>query len=148
MRAQQLVQPPLDAILPLVANYVRNITNMYDLDAIGQDVFHSYKGGIDEKMRHFKASVEFYWRGTKDAWSRHRKGMRFDLIWFDLTWFIQGSSQAGACTYSIHCQPLYPGPPSPLIWEFGQGPHAYRFGKIWCGALIYSIWICFNQWVD
>lgn len=79
MRAQQLVQPPLDAILPLVANYVRNITNMYDLDAIGQDVFHSYKGGIDEKMRHFKASVEFYWRGTKDAWSRHRKGPRFNF---------------------------------------------------------------------
>ncbi|XP_063954002.1 constitutive coactivator of PPAR-gamma-like protein 1 homolog [Lytechinus pictus] len=79
MRAQQLVQPPLDAILPLVAGYVRNITNMYDLDAIGQDVFHTYKGCIDEKMRHFKASVEFYWRGTKDAWSRHRKGPRFNF---------------------------------------------------------------------
>ena len=73
MRAQQMIHPPLDAVLPLVAGYTRNIENMYDLDAIGQEVFQTTKGTSDEKIRRFKSSVEFYWRGTKDAWTR-RKG--------------------------------------------------------------------------
>ncbi|XP_072181724.1 constitutive coactivator of PPAR-gamma-like protein 1 homolog isoform X1 [Diadema setosum] len=80
MRAHQPIQPPLDAVLPLVAGFVRNITNMYDLDAIGQEVFRTSKGRLEEKIQRFKASVEFYWRGTKDAWTRHRgKGPRFNF---------------------------------------------------------------------
>lgn len=80
MRAQQLVQPPMDAVLPLVADYVRNLSNMHDLDAIAREVFQSYKGATDDKIRRFKASVEYYWKGTKDAWARHRgKGPRFNF---------------------------------------------------------------------
>lgn len=39
VRAHQLVLPPCDVVIKAVADYVRNIQDTADLDAIAKDVF-------------------------------------------------------------------------------------------------------------
>lgn len=39
VRAHQLVLPPCDVIIRAVANYVRNIEDIANLEAIAQDIF-------------------------------------------------------------------------------------------------------------
>lgn len=39
VRAHQLVLPPCDVVIKAVADYVRNIQDTSDLDAIAKDVF-------------------------------------------------------------------------------------------------------------
>ena len=72
MRAQHLVLPPLDAIVDVVAAYVRNVRDYRDLHAIALDVFKQSQLRTEEKIKKFKTSVEYYWYGTKEAWTRPR----------------------------------------------------------------------------
>ncbi|XP_071961521.1 LOW QUALITY PROTEIN: constitutive coactivator of PPAR-gamma-like protein 1 homolog [Antedon mediterranea] len=72
-RANQLVLPPCDVIVPSIAEYVRSIPNINDEDAIAREVFKATKSGLEQKISKFKACVKYYWNGTRDAWSRSRK---------------------------------------------------------------------------
>lgn len=72
--------PPMDVIFKSLVTYVRAIPNIYDLDAIGSDVFKSSSSRFENKVQRFKASVEYYYSCTKDAWSRQRgKGPRYNF---------------------------------------------------------------------
>lgn len=39
VRAHQLVLPPCDVVIRAVADYVRNLQNITDLDAVARDIF-------------------------------------------------------------------------------------------------------------
>lgn len=39
VRAHQLVLPPCDVVIRAVADYVRNLQDVHDLDAITKDIF-------------------------------------------------------------------------------------------------------------
>lgn len=60
MHSHQLVLPPCDVVIRAVANYVCNIKDVTDLDAIAKDVFKNFKSCTDDKVDHFKRAVEYY----------------------------------------------------------------------------------------
>ncbi|XP_043934065.1 constitutive coactivator of PPAR-gamma-like protein 1 isoform X2 [Protopterus annectens] len=60
VRAHQLVLPPCDVVIKAVADYVRNIQNISDLDSIAKDVFKQSKSRTDDKVIRFKRAVEYY----------------------------------------------------------------------------------------
>lgn len=67
----------MDVIFKSLVNYVRAIPNIFDLDAIGNDVFKTSASRFENKVQRLKASVEYYYSCTKDAWTRQRgKGMQ------------------------------------------------------------------------
>ncbi|XP_038061323.1 constitutive coactivator of PPAR-gamma-like protein 1 homolog [Patiria miniata] len=72
LRAQQLILPPLDVIINTVSEYVRNLPDTRNLEAVARDVFKSSTSRTEEKIRRFKACVEYYWYGTREAWTRSR----------------------------------------------------------------------------
>ncbi|PIK35109.1 putative constitutive coactivator of PPAR-gamma-like protein 1-like [Apostichopus japonicus] len=72
--------PPMDVIFKSLVNYVRAIPNIFDLDAIGNDVFKTSASRFENKVQRLKASVEYYYSCTKDAWTRQRgKGPRYNF---------------------------------------------------------------------
>ena len=83
LRAQQLILPPLDVIINTVSEYVRNLPDTRNLDAVARDVFKSSTSRTEEKIRRFKACVEYYWYGTREAWARSR-GKGQSRIFIDL----------------------------------------------------------------
>ncbi|PIO25027.1 hypothetical protein AB205_0137500 [Aquarana catesbeiana] len=60
VRAHQLVLPPCDVVIKAVADYVRNIKNTDDLDAISSDVFQHSQSRTDDKVSRFKRAVAYY----------------------------------------------------------------------------------------
>lgn len=53
MRAHQLVLPPCDVVIKAVAEYVRNMQDMTDLEAIAKDIFkHSQVFQLHSKNAH------------------------------------------------------------------------------------------------
>lgn len=60
VRAHQLVLPPCDVIIRAVANYVRNIEDIANLEAIAQDIFKNSQSCTDDKVFRFKRAVEYY----------------------------------------------------------------------------------------
>ncbi|XP_076027516.1 constitutive coactivator of PPAR-gamma-like protein 1 homolog isoform X2 [Genypterus blacodes] len=59
VRAHQLVLPPCDVVIKAVAEYVRNIPDTSDLDAVAKDVFQHSQSCTDKIIR-FKKAVEYY----------------------------------------------------------------------------------------
>lgn len=51
VRAHQLVLPPCDVVIKAVADYVRNIQDTTDLDAIAKDVFQHSQVKYKAKYR-------------------------------------------------------------------------------------------------
>ncbi|KAJ8047256.1 Constitutive coactivator of PPAR-gamma-like protein 1-like [Holothuria leucospilota] len=79
-RAPHGALPPMDVIFKALVDYVRNIPSIYDLDAIAGDIFRNSSSRFENKVHRFKASVEYYYSSTKDAWTRHRgKGPRYNF---------------------------------------------------------------------
>ncbi|CAK6972649.1 constitutive coactivator of PPAR-gamma-like protein 1 homolog isoform X2 [Scomber scombrus] len=60
VRAHQLVLPPCDVVIKAVADYVRNIQGITDLEAIAKDIFKHSQSCTDDKVIRFKKAVEFY----------------------------------------------------------------------------------------
>ncbi|XP_056293392.1 constitutive coactivator of PPAR-gamma-like protein 1 homolog isoform X2 [Pseudoliparis swirei] len=60
VRAHQLVLPPCDVVIKAVADYVRNIPDVGDLDAVGKDVFKHSQTCTDDKVLRFKKAVGYY----------------------------------------------------------------------------------------
>ncbi|XP_075431038.1 constitutive coactivator of PPAR-gamma-like protein 1 isoform X2 [Ascaphus truei] len=60
VRAHQLVLPPCDVVIKAVADYVRNIQDTNDLNAIAKDVFQHSQSRTDDKVSRFKRAVAFY----------------------------------------------------------------------------------------
>ncbi|KAH0630108.1 hypothetical protein JD844_012746, partial [Phrynosoma platyrhinos] len=60
VRAHQLVLPPCDVVIKAVADYVRNIQDTSDLDAIAKDVFQYSQSRTDDKVKRFKRAVAYY----------------------------------------------------------------------------------------
>uniref|UniRef100_A0A6I8NVU7 Family with sequence similarity 120 member A n=1 Tax=Ornithorhynchus anatinus TaxID=9258 RepID=A0A6I8NVU7_ORNAN len=60
VRAHQLVLPPCDVVIKAVADYVRNIQDTTNLDAISKDVFQHSQSRTDDKVARFKRAVGYY----------------------------------------------------------------------------------------
>uniref|UniRef100_G3U8A9 Family with sequence similarity 120 member A n=1 Tax=Loxodonta africana TaxID=9785 RepID=G3U8A9_LOXAF len=60
VRAHQLVLPPCDVVIKAVADYVRNIQDTTDLDAIAKDVFQHSQSRTDDKVIRFKRAIGYY----------------------------------------------------------------------------------------
>uniref|UniRef100_UPI0037E89152 constitutive coactivator of PPAR-gamma-like protein 1 homolog n=1 Tax=Semicossyphus pulcher TaxID=241346 RepID=UPI0037E89152 len=60
VRAHQLVLPPCDVVIKAVADYVRNIPDITDLEAIAKDIFKHSQSCTDDKVIRFKKAVEYY----------------------------------------------------------------------------------------
>uniref|UniRef100_A0A7N8X0Z6 Family with sequence similarity 120 member A n=1 Tax=Mastacembelus armatus TaxID=205130 RepID=A0A7N8X0Z6_9TELE len=64
VRAHQLVLPPCDVVIKAAADYVRNIPDISDLEAIAKDVFKHSQSCTDKVIR-FKRAVEYYSQASK-----------------------------------------------------------------------------------
>ncbi|XP_056129025.1 constitutive coactivator of PPAR-gamma-like protein 1 homolog isoform X2 [Lampris incognitus] len=60
VRAHQLVLPPCDVVIKAVADYVRNIKDINDLEAIAKDIFKHSQSCKDDKVIRFRKTVEYY----------------------------------------------------------------------------------------
>ncbi|TNN79692.1 Constitutive coactivator of PPAR-gamma-like protein 1 [Liparis tanakae] len=60
VRAHQLVLPPCDVVIKAVADYVRNIPDVGNLDAVGKDIFKHSQTCTDDKVLRFKKAVGYY----------------------------------------------------------------------------------------
>uniref|UniRef100_A0AAX7UDB6 Family with sequence similarity 120A n=1 Tax=Astatotilapia calliptera TaxID=8154 RepID=A0AAX7UDB6_ASTCA len=60
VRAHQLVLPPCDVVIKAVADYVRSIPDITDLETIGKDIFKNSQSCTDDKIFRFKKAVEYY----------------------------------------------------------------------------------------
>ncbi|XP_041837402.1 constitutive coactivator of PPAR-gamma-like protein 1 homolog isoform X2 [Melanotaenia boesemani] len=65
VRAHQLVLPPCDVVIKAVANYVRSIPDITDLEAVAKDIFKHSQSCPDDKVLRFKKAVEFYSEASK-----------------------------------------------------------------------------------
>ncbi|XP_076863784.1 constitutive coactivator of PPAR-gamma-like protein 1 homolog isoform X2 [Brachyhypopomus gauderio] len=60
VRAHQLVLPPCDVVIRAVADYVRNLQDVDDLEAIAKDIFKHSQSRTDDKFVRFKKAVDYY----------------------------------------------------------------------------------------
>ncbi|KAG7229559.1 hypothetical protein INR49_012750, partial [Caranx melampygus] len=65
VRAHQLVLPPCDVVIKAAADYVRNIPDITDLEAIAKDIFKHSQSCTDDKVIRFKKAVEYYSLASK-----------------------------------------------------------------------------------
>ncbi|XP_035243683.1 constitutive coactivator of PPAR-gamma-like protein 1 [Anguilla anguilla] len=65
VRAHQLVLPPCDVVIKAVADYVRNMQDINDLEAIAKDIFKHSQSRTDDKVVRFKKAVEYYSAASK-----------------------------------------------------------------------------------
>ncbi|XP_062320138.1 constitutive coactivator of PPAR-gamma-like protein 1 homolog isoform X2 [Osmerus eperlanus] len=65
VRAHQLVLPPCDVVIKAVAEYVRNMQDITDLEAIAKDIFKHSQSRTDDKVVRFKKAVEYYSAASK-----------------------------------------------------------------------------------
>ncbi|XP_078468445.1 constitutive coactivator of PPAR-gamma-like protein 1 isoform X2 [Lampetra planeri] len=65
VRAHQLVLPPCDVVIKAVAEYLKNVNDINDLDSIAKDVFKHSQSQRGEKIERFKKAVQYYTEGHK-----------------------------------------------------------------------------------
>lgn len=65
VRAHQLVLPPCDVVIKAVADYVRSMQDISDLEAIAKDIFKHSQSRADDKVLRFKKAVEYYSAASK-----------------------------------------------------------------------------------
>uniref|UniRef100_S4RLJ9 Family with sequence similarity 120 member A n=1 Tax=Petromyzon marinus TaxID=7757 RepID=S4RLJ9_PETMA len=65
VRAHQLVLPPCDVVIKAVAEYLKNVSDINDLDSIAKDVFKHSQSQRGEKIERFKKAVQYYTEGHK-----------------------------------------------------------------------------------
>ncbi|KAG5274784.1 hypothetical protein AALO_G00140080 [Alosa alosa] len=65
VRAHQLVLPPCDVVIRAVAEYVRNMKDVNDLEVISKDIFKHSQSRTDDKVIRFKKAVEYYSTASK-----------------------------------------------------------------------------------
>lgn len=65
VRAHQLVLPPCDVVIKVVADYVRNIPDITELEVIAKDIFKYSQSCTDDKVIRFKKAVEYYSQASK-----------------------------------------------------------------------------------
>uniref|UniRef100_A0A3P8TDU6 Family with sequence similarity 120 member A n=1 Tax=Amphiprion percula TaxID=161767 RepID=A0A3P8TDU6_AMPPE len=65
VRAHQLVLPPCDVVIKAVADYVRSIPDITNLEAIAKDIFKHSQSCTDGKIIRFKKAVEYYSAASK-----------------------------------------------------------------------------------
>lgn len=71
VRAHQLVLPPCDVVIKAVAEYVRNIQDIGDLDTVAKDVFKRSRSRTEDKIEQFKRAVEYYSIASKPSLFHH-----------------------------------------------------------------------------
>uniref|UniRef100_A0A8K9Y4W0 Family with sequence similarity 120 member A n=1 Tax=Oncorhynchus mykiss TaxID=8022 RepID=A0A8K9Y4W0_ONCMY len=84
VRAHQLVLPPCDVVIKAVADYVRNMTDFSDLEAIANDIFRHSQSRTDDKVVRFKKAVEYYSAASKSQHFSPYQG-KFTHLTFSLT---------------------------------------------------------------
>ncbi|KAA0707649.1 Constitutive coactivator of PPAR-gamma-like protein 1 [Triplophysa tibetana] len=65
VRAHQLVLPPCDVVIRAVADYVRSLQDVSDLEAIAKDIFKHSQSRTEDKVVRFKQAVEYYTTASK-----------------------------------------------------------------------------------
>lgn len=65
VRAHQLVLPPCDVVIRAVADYVRNLQDVHDLEVIAKDIFKHSQSRTDDKVFRFKKAVDYYSTASK-----------------------------------------------------------------------------------
>lgn len=65
VRAHQLVLPPCDVVIKAVAEYVRNVPDTSDLDAIAKDIFTHSQSCTADKVLRFRRAVAYYTEASK-----------------------------------------------------------------------------------
>ncbi|XP_029005792.1 constitutive coactivator of PPAR-gamma-like protein 1 homolog [Betta splendens] len=65
VRTHQLVLPPCDVVIKSVADYVRNIPDITDLESIAKDIFKYSQSCAEDKVLRFMKAVEYYSMASK-----------------------------------------------------------------------------------
>ncbi|KAI5614503.1 constitutive coactivator of PPAR-gamma-like protein 2, partial [Silurus asotus] len=79
VRAHQLVLPPCDVVIRAVAEYVRNLHDVTDLEAIAKDIFKHSQSRTDDKLVRFKKAVEYYSAASKPPKSYNARPKRLGV---------------------------------------------------------------------
>uniref|UniRef100_A0A3P9A2Y1 Family with sequence similarity 120A n=1 Tax=Esox lucius TaxID=8010 RepID=A0A3P9A2Y1_ESOLU len=79
VRAHQLVLPPCDVVIKAVADYVRNMKDFSDLEAIANDIFRHSQSRTDDKVVRFKKAVEYYSAANQPPYCSLYQGKSFHI---------------------------------------------------------------------
>ncbi|XP_027621321.1 constitutive coactivator of PPAR-gamma-like protein 1 [Tupaia chinensis] len=126
VRAHQLVLPPCDVVIKAVADYVRNIQDTSDLDAIAKDVFQHSQSRTDDKVIRFKRAIGYY-SATSKPMSFHPAHYLARPNPFGMPGMVPpyvGPQMLNIPQTSLQAKPAAPQVPSPGGAP-GQGPYPY-----------------------
>ncbi|XP_037654530.1 constitutive coactivator of PPAR-gamma-like protein 1 isoform X3 [Choloepus didactylus] len=123
VRAHQLVLPPCDVVIKAVADYVRNIQDTTDLDAIAKDVFQHSQSRTDDKVIRFKRAIGYY-SATSKPMSFHPPHYFARPNQFGMPGIVPPyvpPQMLNIPQTSLQAKPVVPGPGGAP----GQGPYPY-----------------------
>uniref|UniRef100_A0A8C2XYE6 Family with sequence similarity 120A n=1 Tax=Capra hircus TaxID=9925 RepID=A0A8C2XYE6_CAPHI len=129
VRAHQLVLPPCDVVIKAVADYVRNIQDTSDLDAIAKDVFQHSQSRTDDKVIRFKRAIGYY-SATSKPMAFHPPHYLARPNPFGMPGIVPPyvpPQMLNIPQTSLQAKPVAPQVPSP--GAPGQGPHPYNLAE-------------------
>ncbi|XP_007967984.1 constitutive coactivator of PPAR-gamma-like protein 1 isoform X3 [Chlorocebus sabaeus] len=130
VRAHQLVLPPCDVVIKAVADYVRNIQDTSDLDAIAKDVFQHSQSRTDDKVIRFKRAIGYY-SATSKPMSFHPPHYLARPGPFGMPGMVPPHvppQMLNIPQTSLQAKPVAPQVPSPGGAP-GQGPYPYSLSE-------------------
>ncbi|XP_055283699.1 constitutive coactivator of PPAR-gamma-like protein 1 [Moschus berezovskii] len=129
VRAHQLVLPPCDVVIKAVADYVRNIQDTSDLDAIAKDVFQHSQSRTDDKVIRFKRAIGYY-SATSKPMAFHPPHYLARPNPFGMPGIVPPyvpPQMLNIPQTSLQAKPVAPQVPSP--GAPGPGPHPYNLAE-------------------
>ncbi|KAK2506948.1 hypothetical protein MC885_002224 [Smutsia gigantea] len=129
VRAHQLVLPPCDVVIKAVADYVRNIQDTLDLDAIAKDVFQHSQSRTDDKVVRFKRAIGYY-SATSKPMTFHPPHYLARPNPFGMPGIVPPyvpPQMLNIPQTSLQAKPVAPQVPGP--GASGQGPHPYSLAE-------------------
>ncbi|XP_045141085.1 constitutive coactivator of PPAR-gamma-like protein 1 isoform X2 [Echinops telfairi] len=129
VRAHQLVLPPCDVVIKAVADYVRNIQDTTDFDAIAKDVFQHSQSRTDDKVIRFKRAIGYY-SATSKPMSFHPHFLARPNQ-FGMPGIVPPyvpPQMLNIPQTSLQAKPMAPQMPSPAGAP-GQGPYPYSLSE-------------------
>ncbi|XP_036752764.2 constitutive coactivator of PPAR-gamma-like protein 1 isoform X4 [Manis pentadactyla] len=129
VRAHQLVLPPCDVVIKAVADYVRNIQDTSDLDAIAKDVFQHSQSRTDDKVVRFKRAIGYYSATSKPV-TFHPPHYLARPNPFGMPGIVPPyvpPQMLNIPQTSLQAKPVSPQVPGPSA--LGQGPHPYSLAE-------------------
>ncbi|XP_064435037.1 constitutive coactivator of PPAR-gamma-like protein 1 isoform X5 [Mirounga angustirostris] len=129
VRAHQLVLPPCDVVIKAVADYVRNIQDPSDLDAVAKDVFQHSQSRTDDKVIRFKRAIGYY-SATSKPMAFHPAHYLARPNPFGMPGIMPPyvpPQMLNIPQTPLQAKPVAPQVPSP--GAAGQGPHPYSLAE-------------------